>query len=596
MTLANLVIRHSSFIIFLFIAATASAQWQTTTYTLKGGWSSMYLSGDASHASIETLFPNSGVTANVQEIWRWNPNPNQVGFIESPLIPTSGTPEWSVWVRGGSANTLGALTGPAAYLVKCAGTSANSYSVSVKQSPALPTTSWVRNGANFLGFPSRLNSTYPLFSTYFSTFPAAFAANTKIFKYVGGDLGAGNPIQIFSPSTERVDATQGYWFSAEVVGTFYAPADVTLSTGGVMDFGRTGSVITARVMNRSSAAITLTITPVPSESAPAGQEDISGSSNNAGLPTGTVPVTRRTINSGTGQWEETLITAAYTEAIGPGATVELSFGIQRTAMTTASSGALYTSLLRLSDSSNLFDIPIPMRARKTSLAGLWIGDAEVTAVESKAANDAVTPVKRAYPLRYILHVADDGTARVLSQVFVGKLASVGNNFGLCTKEAGLLSTDRKNATRITSIHMPLDRVLDGVVDSVNPEEAGSGSVALPGVLTRKIIVPFDDAVNPFVHRFHPDHDNKDAKGAALTAGKESYTIKRTVTFTFTTSPPPGSAVTSGWGSSVIGGTYAEVIDGLHKDSTGVGAGDGLHVTGTFELRRVSEIGSLTVSP
>ncbi|MBE2287812.1 MAG: hypothetical protein IAE77_30420 [Prosthecobacter sp.] len=572
---------------FLLFAGVAHAQWQTTNYTLKGGWNSIYLPGDATYAAPEVIFPDSGVTANIQEIWRWNPNPSQMQFTSSPLVPASGTPEWSVWVRGGTANTLGSLTGQAAYLVKCVGTTANTYSgISVKHSPRLPDTSWVRNGANFLGFPTRLNGTYPLFSSYFASFPAAIAANAKIFKYVGGDLGPANPVQVFSPSTERVDANQGYWFSAEVVGNFYAPVEVTLSQADGMDFGRNGSVITMRVMNRTASAMTLTITPVASGTAPDGGESLSASLNNVGLPTGSVPVTRRTFNSGTASWQETLISAGYTEAIGPGAAVELSFGIQRSAMTAASPSALYASFLRLTDSTNLFDLLVPVRARKTSLSGLWIGEALVQAVESKPAADAVTPTGRAYPLRYILHVADDGTARVLSQVFVGKLASPGNPPGLCTKEAGLLSTEKAGARRLVAAHMPLDRVLD----------TGTGSVAVPGSLARTISLPFNDPTNPFVHAFHPDHDNKGATGAPLVAGQEAYTITRNVTFTFTAAPPSGSSVTSGWGSSVIGGTYAEVIQGLHKDSTGVGTGNGLNLSGTFELRRVSELGNLSITP
>jgi hypothetical protein len=574
----------------LLFAGAAHAQWQTTNYNLKGGWNSIYLNGDAAYASISTVFEDtvllSGDAANIQEVWRWNPNPSQMQFTSSPLVPTSGTPEWSFWVRGGSANTLSSLTGPATYLVKCLGTTANNYAVSLKQAPKLPGNTWVRNGANFMGFPTRLNGTYPLFSSYFATFPAAIAANTKIFKYVGGDLGPANPMQVFSPSTERLDASQGYWFSAEVVGNFYAPVEVSLSQAAGLDFGRNASVITMRVLNRTATAMTLTLAPVASGTAPDSEESLSGSLNNVSLPTGNVPVTRRTFNSGTASWQETLISTGYTEVIGPGAAVELSFGIQRSAMTAASSSALYASFLRLTDSTNRFDILVPVRARKTSLSGLWIGEALVKAVESKPEADAVTPTGRAYPLRYILHVADDGTARVLSQIFMGKLTSPGNPVGLCTKEAGLLSTDKANARRLVAAHMPLDRVLS----------AGSGSVAVPGTLTRSISLPFTDPTNPFVHAFHPDHDNKSSTGAALVAGQESYDITRAVTFTFTASPPPGSSVTSGWGSSVIGGTYAEVIQGLHKDSAGVGTGNGLNLTGTFELRRVSELGSLSITP
>ena len=81
----------------LGLCLNAHAQWQTTTYTLKGGWNAIHLSGDASYNTIENLLP-----ATVEEVWRWNPNPNQVQFTSSPLIPSAGTPEWSTWRRSGA--------------------------------------------------------------------------------------------------------------------------------------------------------------------------------------------------------------------------------------------------------------------------------------------------------------------------------------------------------------------------------------------------------------------------------------------------------------------------------------------------------------
>ena len=83
--------------------------------------------------------------------------------------------------------------------------------------------------------------------------PVAIAANAKIYKYVGGDLGPANPIQVFSPATERVDRNMAYWFEAEVVGNYFAPVDISLSQATGLDFGRTGSVITARVRNTTAA-------------------------------------------------------------------------------------------------------------------------------------------------------------------------------------------------------------------------------------------------------------------------------------------------------------------------------------------------------
>jgi hypothetical protein len=549
----------------------AKAQWTSTTYSLKGGWNSIYLTGDATHGDIASLFP-----AEVLEVWRWNPNPNQVGFLSSPLVPSNGTPEWSVWRRDGSSTTLTVLTGQTAYLVKCSGTTSNSYTATIKQSPLPPANSWVRNGANFLGFPSRSNSgSYPTMASYFATFPAAIAANTKVYKYVGGELGPGNPLQIFSTSSERLDATQGYWFSAEVVGDFNAPLEIDLSSGNAIDFGRNGSIITARLQNRGSSITTVAIAPVASAAAPASQEAIAAS----------VPITRRTFDATTATWSETAVEGAgFTQVIAPKSSVEISFGINRSAMT-STAGSLHASFLRFTDSSNLTDILLPVRARTSSYAGLWIGDALVSAVESKPEADNVSSTSRAYPLRYIIHVDDAGTARILSQVFLGPLAQAGNASGICTRESGLMQTAKHNATRIVAAHMPLDRVL-----------AADGSFGGTNTLSGTISILFNDPTNPFVHKYHPDHDNKDATGAALTAGKESHSISREVSFEFTAAPPEGSTATTGWGSSVIGGIYRETIQGLSKDSTGVGNGDGTRISGTFELRRVSELGAITVSP
>jgi len=546
--------------IFLFVASSAQAQWQSITYTLKGGWNAIYLHGDASHATVDDLLASS---TNVLEVWRWNPNPSQVQFTSSPLVPSAGTAEWSTWIRGGASNSLTRLVGQMAYLVKCSGTTSNSYTVTIVQKILPPSANWVRNGANLMGFPSKLTtSTYPMMGSYFATFPGAIASNVKIYKYVGGDLGAANPLQVFSPSAERLDRNQAYWFDSEVVGDFYAPVDISLSTGSGLDFGRTGAVITVRVLNRSAVASTLTITPVDSSAAPASQEAV----------TAKVPITRRTFSSATNTWTETAITAAYTEVVGPNSAVELSFGIERAQMSSAAANAFFASMLRFTDSAALYDILLPVTARKASLAGLWVGDAVVSGVESKAAGYAGTGTAQTYPLRYLIHVDDAGTARVLSQVFIGQLAGATPQAGITTLESGLSAADKASARRIVAAHMPLDF-----------KQAGTGSFALGGSLSCTIATPFNDPTSPFVHQYHPDHDNKSGT-ATLETGQESYNLSRAVTFTFAETAPAGVSAT-GYGSSVIAGTYAETITGLRKDT--------ISVTGSFSLRRVSEIGTLT---
>jgi hypothetical protein len=538
----------------LLLTSLAHAQWQNTTYTLKSGWNAIYLHGDATHATPAQLF---AAYPAVTEVWRWNPNPDEVQFTSTPMIPSAGTSEWSVWKSDGSASSLGQVIGQTAYLVKCSAAT----SVIIAQKVLPPSAAWVRNGANLMGFPSKLTgSLYPTMGSYFATFPAAIASNVKIYKYNGGDLGPGNPVQVFSTSTERVDRNQAYWFDSEVVGNFYAPVEISISNGSGLDFGRTGSTITVRLLNRSSTVSTVTIAPVASANAPTGQEDI----------TAAVPITRRVFNAGTASWTETAIDAEFTEVVGANAAVELSFGIDRAAMT-GSSNAFFASLLRLTDSANLYDILLPVTARKASLAGLWIGDAVVGGVQSKTAGYTGTATAQTYNLRYIVHVDDAGNARVLSQVYLGQLAGATPQPGICTAESALSVADKASARRIVAAHLPLDRVLDG------------GTMALGGSMNCTITTPFDDPTSPFVHQYHPDHDNKSGT-TPLEAGQESYDLSRAVTFAISAAAPAGVSAT-GYGASVIAGNYTEVLTGLRKDS--------VTVTGTFSLRRVSEIGTLT---
>jgi len=536
----------------LFLAAPARAQWQDVSYTFKSGWNAVYLHGDASYTTPATLFASY---PEVTEVWRWNPNPTQVQFTDSPQIPSAGTPEWSTWKRDGSVTSLSKMVGQSAYLVKCSSASPSARAIRQRAMP--PSATWVRSGANLLGFPGfGTGASSPTFSSYFATFPAAVAANTKVYKYVGGELGAGNPMQVFSTATERVDRNQAYWFQSAVVGNFYAPIEITASNSNGLDFGKSGSVISVMLRNRTSATVTVNMTTAPSLAAPPGQTTV----------TGPVSLIRYHADDTQTAW------SIGTQVVGPQATVEVKFGVNRSGMTGSN---FYASLLRFTESASLLDVSLPVSASTTSMAGLWIGDAQVSAVTSKVSSSPGATTPRSFPLRFIIHVDGTGTARLLSQVFMGTLANVGNPVGLCTKEAGLKADSKASARRMSVTHLPLEMVCTN----------GTGNVALGSSLVRTVSIPFNDPTNPFVHSYHPDHDNKSGT-TNLLSGQESYTITRTCTFEFSPTPPAGTSAT-GWGSSVIGGTYKEKLEGLHKDTAGIG------VSGTFILRRASEEASLT---
>ena len=233
--------------------------------------------------------------------------------------------------------------------------------------------------------------------------------------------------------------------------------------------------------------------------------------------------------------------------------------------------------------------PPPANLRATATATVRNGAVTGFSIDSPGSGYDTAPVVSIEPppplagtftpkpfvLRTLLHLSDDNVASLLPQVYLGQLAAAPHDVGLCTDESGLKQDALAGAQRFSSAHMPLDTVIS----------AGSGSIGVGETLTRNIRIAYNDPTNPFVHAYHPDHDNKDARGAPLPAGVESPDITRECTFVFTASPPAGSSATIGWGSSILGGIYTETITGLHKEP--------LVLSGIFELRRASEIGTLT---
>lgn len=557
----SLGIGHWALLALASLAAPAlRAQWKTETYSVKGGWTAIWLHGDATHATPSELF---AAYPAVLEIWRWNPNPDQVQYSESPSTPDATSSEWTIWKRDDpEEQKLTSLVGQSAYLVRCSGSSTTTTTFSIAQKPRPPAASWLVTGANFLGFPAD-SSSPPVLSSYFASFPVATTSPAKIYKYIGGDLTTSNPFQV-TASTERLDRKTAYWFEAATVGDFTGPLKYELPGTEGIAFGRTGSVITLGVTNRTTSAITLTFSTENSEPAPANQTGI----------TGAVPLTRRIFDSATGTYTESLITGSFTVSVPASGRVDVQFGLDRTRLGTSSS-ALYASFIRIKDSAKLSDVLLPTSAQAATPAGLWLGEVDVSNVTSNVAGSPGSTTSRSFPLRVNIHVDSANVARLLSQAFVGTLSSSGHPLGITTRESALLSDTKADALRLVSSQMPLDRAING-----------TGSFAVGSTLSYVVTIPFDDPTNPFVHAYHPDHDNRDARLAALTAGVESYNITRRLAFTFTSSPPDGTSIT-GWGTTIYGGTYSETIEGLHKTP--------LTVSGTFTLRRVSEISDITLN-
>lgn len=571
--------------LFALLPLSVVAEWRTESFALKAGWNAIYPHVDASHATLDTLL---AAYPNVQEVWRWQPervDPREPGDVNAAPAGV----EWQVWKAGvPEETTFDRLNANYGYLVKLDNGSPNQ-TLSLKGRATLPEVRWRGDGLHLAGFPVLETGTTPTFASYLA--PTGFAlAQAEILRYNGGPIVNGvNPLAV-SPSVGRITRGQAYWVRVEKFSRYYGPLSAALDYGDDVRFGTRSDTAKLVLKNETNASLTVTLGSVASESAPNGQPSIAG----------VLPLLAEVD-------AETEFTALGTRTItlAAGAVVQVRLLPDRTAMTGVV-GARFASLLHLRTTAGVVgqEMFLPATAEVASPAGLWIGEASITQVGSivrrfqrdaagntmKDANgnpmileDLSTPggatelpaVTRPYALRLIVHVNATGQARLLSHIFQGKLAAAPPDepLGLALLESQLDSAALDKAVRLSVAHLPLDTNL-----AFNGLFTPGGSLAGNGDL----ITPHTSPVNPFLHVYHPDHDNLDARfQQPLPAGRESFEIRRQISLGFDNSRPADLPTT--WGATLMSGMYQETITGTTKP------GSALRVRGPFVLHKVSDI-------
>lgn len=604
------------------------AQWITQTNALKAGWNAVFLHVDASHATLDQLVGND-LANPIQEIWYWQPALPTGQFIDTPQLPSGAGSQWSTWTRlAGPASALERLTGNGAYLVKVANNAA-AYKWLVKGKPVSPTYRWTLTGLNFLGFPTPAGQP-PSIESLFARAPQ-LRQSGEIYGYRGGDLGPTNPSLITDLRRTSANRDQAYWVRAgETYNEYFGPIQILQSSASGIQFGKSRGQAQLRLRNLANVPITITLGMVESETPPAGQAPV------AGVP----PLLLR------GEINTTNLTFAYTvlgsnapswnlAAAGKvGSEVELSLGLNRSQMSGVP-GTLFASVLRFTDSLGLSQIDLAVSAEKESTAGLWVGGAEVNYVShylkpyAKATNAADFasllnrlqlaegangyhyerdpntgrvlvfggpeqktgsylldgPIKidsgtvvRPFPLRLIIH-NDGSSAKLLQKVYHG--VGINSNTVVATQERLLLPTQLEAAQRISSVQFP--------TSAGNIPWSFTGTMRQGERLTARVPLSYEDqSSNPFLHTYHPDHDNLDPQfKSTLARGVESYGVTRMITLSFAAPENNFNSLTQG--SQDLAGSYSEVIT---FEASGSQTRQ-YNVLGTFTLKRISEIDSLT---
>jgi hypothetical protein len=202
---------------------------------------------------------------------------------------------------------------------------------------------------------------------------------------------------------------------------------------------------------------------------------------------------------------------------------------------------------------------------------------------------ALRPTSAEFMFPVIIHLSDDGVYKLLTEV---TLMWEGGDPDSGTPGRSVLVTPECPQAVLEGLEpktlqdgQPFARRVSTANFSFEGDLALGGSFDTALVAT--IAISPNDPLNPFRHKYHPDHDCLDRDDIPLgpeALDYECFNVTRDLTFWFEANPPPGVADRPGWGDTQLGGIYEETLEGLHKEA--------LHVAGRFELQRVSQVGTL----
>lgn len=537
-----------STLVAMLMAPSIRAEWKTEDFEVVPGWNAIYLHVDPSHEALELLVQRTPIT----EVWLWAPSTSTAQFVTSVQDSTDFGSNWISWDSTDSANSsLQKFIGNAAYLVYVATTyhdgladktvsEEQPYTFSLTGKVVPPAYTWTASGQNFIGFSTRPGFE-PSFENFFALAETLDTSATEVYHYPGGELGASNPLLVDAPVNTSVTRGRAYWVRDSDYNRFFGSFSLTLQDSDGVHFGTSLSAYSIRLSNTANEEHTVSLEVVDSEL----PDD--GSFLVAAPPI----LVRGDLDPTTFSYpfaDPSTSTLSWTLAASGevGSSIEIVFGIDRAAMTGAT-GDLYGAILRFTDNisgTGYTQIDLPTTAEKGSFAGLWVGEAEITQVQQDLSDYEVDDdgaivldddgssvasatdlsfggVARSYPLRLIMHLEEDGTTRLLQRVYYGLDADA---FPILGTSQGLLNADYLDvARRITAVHLPWSEdndfwTFDNALDQT-------------GTLTTTVTTDYSDqAANPFLHTYHPDHDNKDVEfSGALERGYESYDIAREIT-------------------------------------------------------------------
>jgi hypothetical protein len=564
----------------MMLACAANAQWCTQTLTLQPGWNAVYLEVQPEPNECDGLFAHPAI----EGVWQWNRRYQLVQFATDPITPLPEPTHWLTWLPPSHpqvfVRNLFRVYGGETCLIRVKADAAP-LTLTITGRPVLPRAEWHPGYLQLAGFPVG-HDAQPTFAAFFTHSPA-FDTSPRGGSFFRIDS-TGAEREILQTSRDTIQPGVAYWVRCREPSDFVAPIQVRANVDGQLDFGAVSDEQTLSIRNVSvNQAIQVCIRLVPSGAPPAGATpELAGG----------VPLSYSRCEVASNRWDWERLETTIRQTLAPGQEWSLRLAARRGAMDDyeprGTNGAVYASLLEVTDAARSIRYLVPVRALKTApsvrtlampmtervtaaagapaagpFEGLWVGAAVLDRVNCPTYGVS-TPLQTASacPLRVIVHVDYTGTARLLQQVLLA-WNEAQSNYVLCADES-LIPGEPEEVQRISAVGFPL-------MDPVTL----SGSMS--NTLTGTVRVPFEGATNPFRHRYHPVHGDTNAP--------YRINVTRDVVMVFTNGVTTNNPF---WGVSKIGGTYREELSGLRADK--------IVVQGALSLERVSRIGDVMLKP
>jgi len=563
------------------------------TFNLRAGWNAIWLELEPTDQDINTVFKFVGP---LESVWTFASVVSAVDFIQDPSEPVWNRDRWLVHVPTNRVeslnNNLFKVLGNRAYLVKVSAPA----TLIVNGEPKLRFPKWAPDAYNFRGFPIDPAGP-PTFANFFRFSPAHYnVAQQRLQKIY--QLNTAGQWTLVNQS-DQMKYGEAYWVYTSGASQFIAPLTVSLDFGNGLEFSSAVTDSTLHLQNIGTTVRSATL------------EELG--------PGGALTYQLNTTPPSWGQ-----LPRPFIHTLGANSSYNLLLGATPDYLSTA---PLYETTVRVTDHQGTrFHIPVDIHRTPAGAiggaaereaagrAGLWVGTATINGVSEVHSGSLVTnittnlvtgvitrevtrlgagnnptPTRSEFSLRLLLHVDTNGTVRLLKDVVqmwqeaiydydeLGRrVQQTPGRYVLLTDErliphykGAALRDGEMVGRRLSTADFPFPST------PANNFLPLTGTFAINNTVAGSYTMGANDPVNPFKHKYHPDHDNLDATFTSFRG--EAYEFSRSFQMTFTPTNTVG-VTQSDYGYTSLSGIYRETVRGLHRTD--------IVASGPFQLRRV----------